>query len=310
MKNKQKLTQVDRIEKYKKLKGLKKLFFRFKLTSADKKLLKQQKKDRAAELISMKKDFDKNHNAYEVRDWNLWYGTKHSLFDINVDIEKNKVTALIGPNGSGKTTFLRSLNRMNHVVYNNVLTSGNIYFYNGTNLYSPNIAQVELTTRVGMISQKPSPFPMSIYDNVAYGPRSHGISNKKTLDEIVRQSLDYAALWDEVKDKLSDYATSLSGGQQQRLCIARTIALKPEVLLMDQPTGGLDPITTTAIENLILKLKKDFTIVFVSHSMSQVQRISDNTLFFRKGKLVESGTTKELFTNPKNSKTKDYILGK
>ncbi|XQP56012.1 MAG: phosphate ABC transporter ATP-binding protein PstB [Mycoplasmoidaceae bacterium] len=278
-----------------------------KQTRLHKKLVAEK---RNVELLKVKPDFNKNKNAFEVRNWNLWYGDIHSLIDVNVNVEKNKVTSLIGPNGAGKTVFLRCLNRMNNEMFNDVKTTGNIYFYDGTNLYSPEIPQVELTTRVGTIQQKPTPFPMSIYDNVAYGPRLHGITDKNVLDKIVHDSLDDAALWSEVKDHLSDFATSLSGGQQQRLCIARAIALKPEVLLMDQPTAALDPIAATKIENLILSLKKRYTIVLVTHSMSQAQRVSDNTFFFYKGRIIEAGPTRQVFSDPKQKLTKDYILGR
>lgn len=281
-----------------------------KLTREEKLALKKKKKAEERALLKKKTDFDQKKNIFEIRNWNLWYGKWHALRDINVDIEKNKVTCLIGANGAGKTVFLRCLNRMNKVMFGNVRTSGAIYFFNGTNLYSPNIPQVELTTRVGTIQQKPTPFPMSIYDNVAYGPRLHGITSKKILDKIVHDALDDAALWEEVKDKLSDYGNSLSGGQQQRLCIARAIALKPEVLLMDQPTSALDPNAAKKIENLILSLKKKYTIILVTHSMSQAQRVSDNAFFFYKGQLLESGPTRQVFTNPKEKKTVDYILGR
>lgn len=305
-----KLTKQERMEAYQNATGFSKLVALAKLSKEDKKRLKQDKADRAKELLNVKTDFNQKQNSFEIRNWNIWYGSIHSLKNINVDIEKNKVTCLIGPNGAGKTVFLRCLNRMNNVMFNNVRTSGHIYFNNGTNLYSPEIPQVELTTRVGTIQQKPTPFPMSIYDNVAYGPRNHGITDKKVLDKIVHDALDDAALWQEVKDKLSDYGTSLSGGQQQRLCIARAIALKPEVLLMDQPTAALDPIATTKIENLILSLKRKYTIVLVTHSLSQAQRVSDNTFFFYKGEILEAGPTRKIFTNPQNQKTKDYILGR
>ena len=281
-----------------------------KLSIQEWKAKRAEKKLRSLELSKDKKDFNDKKNSFEVREWNLWYGKQHALIDINVDIEKNKVTSLIGPNGAGKTVFLRCLNRMNEEMFSNVKTTGNIYFYDGSNLYSPDIPEVELTTRVGTIQQKPTPFHMSIYDNVAYGPRNHGITNKKILDKIVHDALDDAALWNEVKDNLSDYGTSLSGGQQQRLCIARAIAMKPEVLLMDQPTAALDPIAAGKIENLILSLKKRYTIVLVTHSMSQAQRVSDNTFFFYKGKIIEAGPTREVFTNPQNKQTKDYILGR
>ena len=308
---KTKLSQIERIEKYKNTFVLFKPIAKFtKLTKEDRQLLIKQKNDRAKELVTIKKDFDKEKNEFEIRNWNVWFGNRQALFDITTNIEKNKVTAIIGTNGSGKTVLLRSLNRMNDADGSKVTTSGNIYFFNGTNLYSPKIPQVELTTRVGMITQKPTPFPMSIYENVAYGPKNHGITDKKVIDKIVRESLDEAALWDEVKNKLSSPASSLSNGQQQQLCIARAIALQPEVLLMDQPTGGLDPIATTFIENLILQLKKKFTIVLVTHSMNQTQRVSDNTLFMWKGQLLEQGSTRQLFTNPKHKWTKDYILGR
>lgn len=312
MKKKQKvqLTQEERIRAYYKASGSKKVAAWSKLTRDDKRIINKQKKDREKELRSKKTDFNMHKNSFEVRNWSLWYGHEKALSHITVDIEKNKVTSLIGPNGAGKTVFLRCLNRMNSVMFSNVKTLGNIYFYNGTNLYSPNIPQVEITTRIGTIQQKPTPFPMSIYDNVAYGPRLHGITDKKVLDKIVKDALDDAALWQEVKDKLSAYGTSLSGGQQQRLCIARAIALKPEVLLMDQPTAALDPIATTKIENLILSLKRKYTIVLVTHSLSQAQRVSDNTFFFYKGKIIEAGPTRKIFTDPVETKTKDYILGR
>lgn len=309
-KKKVETTQSERIKAYFKATGSKKVKAWAKLTKDDKDLIKAQKKTRAKELLQKKPDFNEKKNSYEIRDWSLWYGKERALRHITVDIEKNKVTCLIGPNGAGKTVFLRCLNRMNNVMFNNVKTLGHIYFFNGTNLYSPNIPQVEITTRVGTIQQRPTPFPMSIYDNIAYGPRLHGITDKKVLDKIVHDALDDAALWNEVKNNLSDYATSLSGGQQQRLCIARAIALKPEVLLMDQPTSALDPIAANKIENLILSLKRKYTIVMVTHSLSQAQRVSDNTFFFRKGRLVEAGPTRQVFTDPKENKTKDYILGR
>ncbi len=302
--------QEERIRAYRKASGAKKAKAWAKLTRDDKKLIKKQKKQREKELKSKKLDFNKLKNSFEVRDWSLWYGHDKALSHITVDIAKNKVTSLIGPNGAGKTVFLRCLNRTNNEMFSNVKTLGHIYFFDGSNLYSPNIPQVELTTRVGTIQQKPTPFPMSIYDNVAYGPRLHGITDKKVLDKIVHDSLDDAALWNEVKDKLSDYGTSLSGGQQQRLCIARAIALKPEVLLMDQPTSALDPIAANKIENLILTLKRKYTIVLVTHSLSQAQRVSDNTFFFYKGRIIEAGPTRKIFTDPQEKRTKDYILGR
>lgn len=261
-------------------------------------------------LLIKKTNFNTQQNVFEIRNWNVWFGNKHALDNITCDIKKNKVIAIIGPNGSGKSTLLRSLNRMNRIIYPNIKMSGYIYFFNGSNLYSPSISQSELTTRIGTISQKMSPFPMSIYDNVAYGPRNNGIVNNKILDKIVQNALDDVALWHEVKNKLNDSPNCLSGGQQQCLCIARAIALKPEVLLLDQPTGGLDPIATTFIENLIIKLKRKFTIIIVTHSMSQSQRISDETFFMLNGRIIEHGTTKQIFMNPKQKTTKDFVLGR
>lgn len=246
----------------------------------------------------------------EVENLSLWYknGQKQALFDISTKIKLNKVTAFIGPSGCGKSTFLRELNQMNANV-EGVITQGNI-FLNGLNIKSKKIPQTVLRTRVGMVFQKPTPFPISIYENIAFGPRSNGIYDKKVLDEIVENSLKLAALWDDVKDNLYDLGTSLSGGQQQRLCIARAIALEPEVLLMDEPTSALDPIATAKIEELILQLSGKYTIVIVTHSMAQAQRISDETFFFYQGKIVEQGTTKQIFLRPKNKKTKDYINGR
>lgn len=255
-----------------------------------------------------KADFNKD-NVFEVRDLNLWYesGNKQALFDINLDIKKNKVTALIGPSGCGKSTFLRNLNKM-HDLSNKIVVDGDIWF-NGVNINSKKLSQMELRTKVGMVFQKPSPFNMSIYDNVAFGPKNHGIRNKERLDQIVKTALEDAALWDEVKNDLNAPASSLSGGQQQRLCIARSIALEPDVLLMDEPTSALDPIATGKIEKLIKKLSGKVTIVIVTHSMAQAQRISDNTVFFLKGKIIESNTTKNIFTKPKTSELKHYLNG-
>ena len=268
-----------------------------------KKLIKQQDK-----LINHKKSTFNPQNIFEAYDFNFWYGKDNqALFDINIKIKRNKVTAFIGPSGCGKSTFLKCLNRMHPT---ECFSTGSIYFKDGTNVMSKNLNVLSLRTRVGMIFQKPTPFPMSIYDNVAYGPRSHGITSKHLLDKIVQDSLKQAALWDEVKDKLFTMGTALSGGQQQRLCIARAIALKPEVLLMDESTSGLDPIATAKIENLMNELKQNYTIILVSHSMAQVQRVADYTAFFFKGELVEFGHTKDLFINPKHKRTKDYLIGK
>ena len=249
-------------------------------------------------------------NAFEIENLSLWYknGQKQALFNINTNIKLNKVTALIGPSGCGKSTFLRELNRMNDEV-EGVKKEGNIFF-EGKNINSKKFPVTLLRTKVGMVFQKPTPFPISIYDNVAYGPKSNGIHDKKTLDKIVENALTHAALWDEVKDNLLELGTSLSGGQQQRLCIARAIALEPDVLLMDEPTSALDPIATAKIEELILLLSNKYTIVIVTHSMAQAQRISDETIFFYKGEIIEKGKTKQVFLRPNNKKTKDYINGR
>ncbi|MEF9952683.1 MAG: phosphate ABC transporter ATP-binding protein PstB [Clostridium sp.] len=242
-----------------------------------------------------------------VKNLNLYYGTNHALKDINIEIPKNKVTALIGPSGCGKSTFLRSLNRMNDLI-ENVSVTGEIN-YNGQDIYK-DIDVYELRKRVGMVFQKPNPFVMSIYDNVAYGPKIHGITDKAEVDKIVEKSLKEAALWDEVKDRLSDSGLSLSGGQQQRLCIARVIATEPDVLLMDEPTSALDPISTSKVEELITEMKKSYTVVIVTHNMQQAGRISDNTAFFLNGDLIEYDETQKIFYNPSNKKTEDYITGR
>ncbi|GAA5414880.1 phosphate ABC transporter ATP-binding protein PstB [Ureaplasma ceti] len=280
-----------------------------KLSSQQKKDLKQYLIERKEKLNKPKEDFNEEH-IFEVRNFNLWYlnGKKQALFDINVDIKRNKVTTLIGPSGCGKSTFLRNLNRMNELI-DGLITNGNIYF-DKVNIKSKQLSILELRSRVGMVFQKPTPFDMSIYDNVAFGPRSHGIKDKKVLDQIVESALKDAALWNEVEDDLDKKGTDLSGGQQQRLCIARTIAMSPEVILMDEPTSALDPIATSKIEELILKLKDKYSIIIVTHSMAQAQRVSDDTAFFYKGKLLEFAPTKKLFTNPQEKKTKDYISGK
>ena len=247
---------------------------------------------------------------FEIQNLSLWYkgGAKQALFDISTQIKLNKVIAFIGPSGCGKSTFLRELNRMNDQI-EGVITEGNIFF-DGKNIRSQDMNPTLLRSRVGMVFQKPTPFPLSIYENVAYGPKSNGIHDKKVLDKIVENSLKDAALWDEVKDNLNDLGTGLSGGQQQRLCIARAIALEPDVLLMDEPTSALDPIATAKIEELILKLAEKYTIVIVTHSMAQAQRISDETYFFYQGRIIEYGPTKEIFMRPQNPKTKDYINGR
>jgi phosphate transport system ATP-binding protein len=239
---------------------------------------------------------------------NVYYGPKQALKNVSIDIQANKVTALIGPSGCGKSTFLRSLNRMNDLI-DNVQTHGSVHIDN-TDIYHNGIDVVELRKRVGMIFQKSNPFPKSIYDNIAYGPRINGIRNKQELDGIVELSLRRAALWDEVKDDIKKSGLALSGGQQQRLCIARALAVNPDVLLMDEPASALDPLATTKIEELIFELKENYTIVIVTHNMQQAARVSDFTAFFYLGELVEFDHTKKIFTSPKEKKTEDYITGR
>ncbi len=238
----------------------------------------------------------------------LWYGSHQALKDISIEIPKNSITALIGPSGCGKSTFLKTLNRMNDLVAD-VKISGSVK-YNGTDIFDPSTDVNELRRQIGMVFQKPTPFPMSIYDNVAYGPRTHGIRNKAKLDDIVERSLIDAAIWDEVKDRLKKNALGLSGGQQQRLCIARALAVEPEVLLMDEPTSALDPISTSKIEELAMQLKDKYTIVIVTHNMQQAVRISDNTAFFLLGELIEYGGTEHIFSQPEDKRTEDYITGR
>lgn len=246
------------------------------------------------------------NEVFEIRDLNLFYGEKHALKDVNLKIYEKEVTSFIGPSGCGKSTLLRCLNRMNDLI-SNCKVEGTI-LYNGGDINSIN--EVDLRTNVGMVFQNPNPFPMSIFDNVAYGPRCNGIKNKEKLKEIVIDSLKKASLYEEVKDRLKDSALALSGGQQQRLCIARCIAMSPKVILMDEPTSALDPIATLKIEELIQELKKDYTIVIVTHNMQQATRISDYTAFFLLGEIVEYNKTIDLFSNPKNKKTEDYITGR
>lgn len=249
-----------------------------------------------------------NEKIISVKNLDLYYGDHKALNGINMDIERNSITAFIGPSGCGKSTFLRTLNRMNDLIPN-VKIEGEV-IYDGKNIYDKNEDIYNLRKEVGMVFQKPNPFPMSIYDNVAYGPRTHGIHNKEKLDQIVVESLKKAAIYDEVKDNLKKSALSLSGGQQQRLCIARALAVKPKVLLMDEPTSALDPISTGKIEELALELKKDYTIVIVTHNMQQALRISDKTAFFLLGDLIEYDDTQKIFSMPKNKKTEDYITGR
>ena len=243
----------------------------------------------------------------QVKNLELFYGDNKALKNINLDIESKKVTALIGPSGCGKSTFLRTLNRMNDLI-DNVKITGEIII-GGKNIYK-DIDEIDLRKKVGMVFQKPNPFPMSIYDNVAYGSRIHGVKDKETLDEIVEKSLMGAALWEEVKDRLKKSALGLSGGQQQRLCIARTIAVSPEIILMDEPTSALDPISTIKMEELMYELKKEYTVVIVTHNMQQAGRIADKTAFFLSGEVVEYGDTSDIFYKPKDKRTEDYITGR
>ncbi|SFS71687.1 phosphate ABC transporter ATP-binding protein PstB [Marininema halotolerans] len=247
-------------------------------------------------------------NAIQIKDLDLYYGEKQALKKINMSIEEKTVVALIGPSGCGKSTFLRTLNRMNDMIPG-VRIDGTITMHD-EDIYNKEIDVEMLRKEVGMVFQAPNPFPKSIYDNVAYGPRVHGQRNRKILDEIVERSLRQAALWEEVKDRLKDRATGLSGGQQQRLCIARTLAVEPEIVLMDEPTSALDPISTAKIEELIQELKQKYTIIIVTHNMQQAARISDRTAFFLNGELVEEDKTERLFSNPKDQRTEDYITGR
>lgn len=253
-----------------------------------------------------------NENATDIitaEHVNLWYeGTHHALKDINLNMKEKSITALIGPSGCGKSTFLRTLNRMNDLISGTKI-EGKIS-YRGQDIYDPKVDINNLRKNIGMVFQKPNPFPMSIYNNIAYGPRTHGIRNKAKLDEIVEKSLRGAAIWDEVKDRLSLSALGLSGGQQQRLCIARALAVSPDILLMDEPTSALDPISTGKIEELAMELKKQYTIIIVTHNMQQAVRISDTTAFFLLGELIEAGDTQQIFERPKQKKTEDYITGR
>lgn len=245
-------------------------------------------------------------NKFDIKSLDLFYGDFQALKNINLPIENNKITAFIGPSGCGKSTFVKTLNRMNDLV-DTCKIQGEVYL-DGEDIFKMDVNI--LRKRVGMVFQKPNPFPMSIYDNIAYGPRTHGIKNKKKLDELVERSLKQAAIWDEVKDRLKKNALGLSGGQQQRLCIARALAVEPEVLLMDEPTSALDPISTTKIEDLAMELKKEYTIAIVTHNMQQAARISDKTAFFLLGEVIEFGDTLTIFNNPTDDRTEEYITGR
>lgn len=262
--------------------------------------------------VGLQKDFQGGNNMekqqkIKVENLDLYYGDFKALKTIDLEIKTNKITAFIGPSGCGKSTFLKSLNRMNDLV-EGCKISGKVLL-DGEDIYGEMDVN-QLRKRVGMVFQKPNPFPMSVYDNIAFGPRTHGIRNKKELDEIVERSLRDAAIWDEVKDRLKKSALGLSGGQQQRLCIARALAVQPEVILMDEPTSALDPISTSKIEDLVLELKKDYTIIMVTHNMQQAARISDETVFFLLGEIVESGCTDQMFAMPRDKRTEDYITGR
>lgn len=251
---------------------------------------------------------ENKENIISVNDLCLWYGQTQALKNVSLEVQEHTITALIGPSGCGKSTFLKTLNRMNDLVHG-VKITGSVK-YRGTDIYAPSTDVNELRRNIGMVFQKPNPFPMSIYDNVAYGPRTHGIRSRAKLDEIVERSLRGAAIWDEVSDRLKKSALGLSGGQQQRLCIARALAIEPDVLLMDEPTSALDPISTSKIEDLATELKKQYTIVIVTHNMQQAVRISDNTAFFLLGDLVEYGNTEKMFNTPADKRTEDYITGR
>ena len=244
-----------------------------------------------------------NKIKVKVENLNLYYGENHALKDVNMDIQENAVTAFIGPSGCGKSTFLKTLNRMNDLV-------DGVRILDGEDIYDPSVDTTILRKKVGMVFQQPNPFPMSIYDNIAYGPRVHGIRDKKRLDQIVEESLRGAAIFDEVKDRLKKSAMGLSGGQQQRICIARALAVQPEVLLMDEPTSALDPISTSKIEDLMEDLKKKYTVIVVTHNMQQATRVSDQTAFFLVGEMVEFGDTKQIFSYPQDKRTEDYITGR
>ena len=247
-------------------------------------------------------------DAFTVKDMELYYGSFHALKNVNLNIASGEITAFIGPSGCGKSTFLKSLNRMNDLV-EGCRIAGDIRLM-GEDIYDKNMDVSVLRRRVGMVFQKPNPFPMSVYDNIAYGPRTHGVKKKAELDEIVEKSLRDAAIWDELKDRLKKSALGLSGGQQQRLCIARALAVKPEGILMDEPTSALDPISTSKIEDLVMDIKKEYTIVMVTHNMQQAVRVSDTTVFFLLGEIIESGATGQMFSVPKDKRTEDYITGR
>jgi phosphate transport system ATP-binding protein len=259
-------------------------------------------------MTEIKNNFNNSEFVYDVQGLNLWYGEKQALINIDMKVSRNEITAIIGPSGCGKSTFIKTLNRMIENVPS-VKTTGKI-IYQGRDIFDPALRVEELRTRVGMVFQKPNPFPKSIFENVVYGPKIHGIKDKKILMEIAEQSLRGAAIWDEVKDRLNDNAYGLSGGQQQRICIARSMAVNPEVILMDEPTSALDPLATLKIEELMEDLKKDYTVIIVTHNMQQAARISDRTAFFLNGELIEYDKTHVVFSTPTDKRTEDYITGR
>ena len=261
-----------------------------------------------SELRNSKEKQGEEEILIECKDLNLWYGDNHALKNITINVKKNSITAIIGPSGCGKSTLIRTFNRMNDII-DCCRIKGTVNFH-GKNIYSSNSSNINTRKKIGMIFQKPNPFPLSIYDNVAYGPKIHRIRNQAKLDSIVKKSLEMAVLWDEVRERLNDSALSLSGGQQQRLCIARALAIEPEVILMDEPTSSLDPIATAKIEDLMSELKKNYTIVIVTHNMQQAARISDYTAFMYLGELIEFGRTEQIFENPKEKLTENYITGR
>lgn len=265
-------------------------------------------KPQLKESTDSNQNVNMNNIVYDTKQLNLWYGNHHALKNIDLAIKENEVTAIIGPSGCGKSTYIKTLNRMVELVPS-VKTSGQI-IYRDRNIFDSDYNVEELRTRVGMVFQKPNPFPKSIFDNIAYGPRIHGIKNKKTLDEIVEKSLRGAAIWDEVKDRLHENAYGLSGGQQQRICIARALAIEPDVILMDEPTSALDPISTLKVEELVQELKENYSIIIVTHNMQQAARISDKTAFFLNGEVIEFDQTDTIFSTPSDKRTEDYISGR
>lgn len=271
-------------------------------------ILKEQNESIESETIQPLNDKEAHQTVFSTKNLNLWYGDNHALKDVNLDFHEKEISAIIGPSGCGKSTFIKALNRMVELVPN-VRIEGEV-LYRDTDILNKKQSLELLRTKVGMVFQKPNPFPKSIYENVAYGPKIHGIKDKKTLDQIVEKSLRQAAIWDEVKDRLKDNAYGLSGGQQQRICIARTLAIEPDIILMDEPTSALDPISTIKIEDLMQELKEKYSIIIVTHNMQQAARVSDKTAFFYNGSVIEYDDTKVIFENPRDKRTEDYVTGR